>query len=110
MLVLVLVLCIIYWLNKNRYFLLAAMLMAFIGLVVPSLAEKIHQLWTKLGHGMGFVMNRCILTLVFFLFLVPLAFFYKISRKSKGKMKRGDASYFKERNYTYTKESLENVW
>lgn len=110
MLVLVLALGIVYWGTNNRYWLLAAMLLAVIGLIIPPLAEMIHQGWMKLAHGMGFVMNRVLLTLVFTIFLVPISFIYKLFRRGKTSMKHSGVTWFKDRNYTYTKESLENLW
>jgi hypothetical protein len=109
-LVLALALGIIYWVTQKPYWLMIAMALAFIGLAIPWLAEKIHLAWMKLAQAMGFVMNRVILTLVYVIFLVPLSLLYKLFRSKKNRIQPGNTSYFKVRNYTYTKESLENPW
>jgi hypothetical protein len=110
MLVLVLALCIAYWFTRNTYWLIAAMVLAAIGLIIPPLTEKIHVLWMKMAQGMGFIMNKVILTLVFIFFLIPVSFLYKLFRRSRTNLRQGNASHFKTRNYTYSKESMENVW
>jgi hypothetical protein len=111
-LVLILALGVIYWkFNGHSGVLIAAGILGIIGLFVPVLAEKIHWLWMKLAEGIGYVMSKVILTIIFFIFLIPLAFAARLTRKNNHiKMKKDKTTYFKERNFTYTKESLENIW
>ena len=109
-LVLVLALGVFYWIFRSPYFLLAAAIIGAIGLFIPSLASHIHWAWMKLAHGMGYVMSKVLLTVIFFVFLLPLAWLSKLFGKNSVQLKSGEKSYFKERNFTYTKESLENVW
>lgn len=115
-LVLVLALVIFYWLKHvkspetAKYILLAAVVVGLIGVFIPALADKIHWAWMKLAHAMGWVMSKVILTLVFFVFLLPMALAKRFFGKPSVQMKAGAKSYYKERNFVYTKESLENVW
>ena len=110
-LVLVLACGVIYWwFGKNPYLLLAAGILGFIGLFIPILAEKIHWAWMKSAEGLGYVMSKVILTIVFVIILVPIAAIARLFRKKPMTMKRDSTTYFKERNFTYNKESLENVW
>src|SRR5688572_5671366 len=110
-LVLVLACGVIYWwFGKNHWFLLAAGIIGVIGLFIPFVAEKIHWAWMKLAEGMGYVMSKVILTIVFVVFLVPISLVSKLFRKRSVAIKQEGNSYFKERNFTYNKESLENVW
>jgi hypothetical protein len=76
---------------------------------IPYLAGKIHWAWMKLAHAMGYVMSKVMLTLVYVLVVVPMGVFSrkKITMQLKSS---GNTSYFRERNYTYKKEDLENVW
>jgi hypothetical protein len=109
-LVLVLALGIVYWIYKNPYFLLAAAILAGIGLLIPFLAEKIHWAWMKLAHVMGYVMSKVLLTVIFIVVLLPLSIFSRMAGKNTLQLARGKKTYFKDRNYTYDKASLENVW
>lgn len=109
-LVLVLALGVLFWFTKNPWLLLAAAILGVIGLILPGLAWQIHWGWMKLGEGIGFVMSRVILTLIFFIVLVPVAFLSRLAGKKTITMKPDGKYYFKDRNVTYTKESMENVW
>lgn len=110
-LVLVLALVVFYLLKHKVYLLYAALVLGAIGLFIPSLARNIHWAWMKLAEGLGFVMSKVILSLIFIVFLVPLSFLKRsFSKKGSSKNQRLQESYFTDRNVTYTKESLENVW
>ena len=109
-LVLVLALLVCYFIFHGNIWIKIAIALGAVGLFIPFLAEKIHWLWMKLAHVLGYVMSRVLLTLIFFLFLVPLAFLSKRAGKNTVQLKRKSSSYFSDRNFTYTKESLENVW
>lgn len=110
-LVLVLACGVFYWFSKNNYLLLAAAIIGGVGLFIPAAARGIHWAWMKLAQGMGYVMSKVILSIVFFVFMIPIAALSRLFTKNKTvQMKAGAPSYFKERNFTYNKESLENVW
>jgi hypothetical protein len=110
-LVLVLALGIIYWFTDSGYYLVAAGILAFIGIFIPFLAGKIHWAWMRLAHYLGWVMSKVLLTIVYVVFLLPLAFFSRLFKSKNGvTLKRNQQSYFVERNFTYTKSSIENVW
>lgn len=109
-LILVLALLVWYHFNPNRYVLLAAIVLAAIGAFIPGLAEAIHKLWMKLGEALGFISGKVILTLIFFVFLVPLAWIAARLRKPVIKMKNRESSVFRNRNFTYTAKSMEDMW
>ena len=109
-LVLVLALLVLYYLQKKPVFFFAAVTIGLIGLFMPVLAEKIHWLWMKLAEGLGFVTSKVVLTIIFFVVLVPLSGLSKLFRKPAIKLKGDAASSFKNRNFTYTPKSMEDVW
>jgi hypothetical protein len=115
-LVLVLALGVFYWFSHvkrpelGKYLLLSALILGLIGVFIPFLADKIHWAWMKLAHVMGWVMSKVILTLVFFVFLVPMALLMRVLGKGNVQLKAGGKSYYKERNFLYDKDSLEHVW
>jgi hypothetical protein len=106
--VLVLALIIMYMVWLKPWMLWTAIALGAIGVFIPWLAGKIHWAWMKLAHAMGYVMSKVMLTLVYALVVVPMGFFSK--KKITMQLKSGTNSYFRERNYTYKKEDLENVW
>ena len=110
MLVFTLVLIILFLTYKNVKFLYAALIVGAIALFVPALSRKIHDLWMKFAELLGKVMNKVILGVVFFIFLVPVALLSRLFRKNPLKVTKEKSTYFSERNYTYTKKSLEQLW
>jgi predicted membrane protein len=111
-LVLVIALIVVFIFNGHKYWLWGALALAAIGVFIPYLAGKIHWAWMKLAHAMGYVMSKVMLTLVYVLVVVPMGIFSrkKITMQLKQLKQSNNASYFRERNYTYKKEDLENVW
>ena len=109
-LVLVIALGILFWLMGNSWFLLAAGILGIIGLLFPSLTNQIHWLWMKLGEAMGFVTGKIVLATIFYIFLVPLSFLSKLRKRQPVKLKPDNNSFYTERNFTYTRESMENLW
>lgn len=114
--VLILALCIGFWMvhmkrpQLGNYLLATALLLGLIGIFLPSLAEKIHWAWMKLAHAMGAVMGKVILTVVFFIIVVPMALLVRAFGKTGIKKRAEGDSYYIIRDHTYTKDSMENTW
>ncbi len=108
----VLGLAVIYWVTKNHYLLPAIVIVSSIGLFSNYLTEKIHWLWMKLSHVMGTVMSKVILSVVFFVFLFPIALLSRlfIKKDSLQLKKTSGNSYYTVRDHVYTREDLENPW
>lgn len=110
MLIFTMVLIIFFLMYKNVKFLYAALALGAIAIFIPVLSRKIHTIWMKFAELLGLVMNKVILGVVFFIFLVPVALLSRLFRKNPLKIKKDASSYFSERNFTYTKKSLEQLW
>ena len=110
-LVLVLALGVIHWFNGVNGFLSAAGILGLIGLFIPYLAGKIHFLWMKLAQAIGFVMSKVLLSIVYFLVVLPLSLLSKLFGMKNGiRLKPGGESHFIVRDFIYTRESLEDTW
>ena len=110
-LVLVLALGVTYWFTGRDGFLIASGVLGVLGLFFPWIASKIHYLWMKLAEAMGFVMSKILLSIVFFLVLLPMSALGRIFKmKNSIKLKPEGKSYFVERDFTYDKKSIEDVW
>ncbi len=86
-----------------------------IGIPVVSLlssfvANKIVWAWYKLAQGLGYVNSRIILSLIFFVFLTPLAFLSRLKKGDSLHLKKSEGSYFITRNHPYAKKDLEKMW
>jgi hypothetical protein len=109
-LVLVIAFIVLTWVFNTNYLLITALVIGCIGLFIPGLAEKIHWFWQKLSHVLGTIMNFIILSLIYIAVLLPLAFLSRALLKLTIRLKPGGESYFRERNFKYTKESMEKMW
>lgn len=101
---------VLFWIFHSRYFLIGGFVIGVSGLMSNFLAEKIHWFWMKLAHVLGQVTSKILLTIIYIVVVLPLAFFSRLAGKSSIQLKSKSTSYFKERNFTYTKESLEKMW
>lgn len=74
-------------------------------------AAAIEWLWMKLAQGLGWVNSRILLSIVYFIFLLPLAIVRRsFQKESNWKYRKGSDSFFVERNHTYTGKDLINPW
>lgn len=100
----------LFYLAHLRIFLFLAFVVGLIGGFIKPLARLIAWLWLKLGDGMGYVMSRLILSLVFFLFLLPLALIYRAVKKDPLGLKKDKNTFWKNRDHRYLPKDLENTW
>ncbi len=85
---------------------------AVISIISSYLTEKIVWIWDKIALILGTVNSKILLTVIFYLFLAPIALLSRIFKKKDELIlkKKPDGSYYKERNHTYSPEDLENVF
>ncbi len=101
----------IYIITSSKPMLYIAFGLAVIGIFSPYMAEKIAWSWNKLSEGLGYLSSRIILSIIFYVFLLPISILYRIAKKDLLHLKRSTKStIFVERNKLYTKEDLENIW
>jgi uncharacterized membrane protein len=104
---------VLYYIFESKYFILAAAIVSIGGLMFPFFAKGIHWFWYKLAMALGYVNSRILLSLIFFIFLMPVAWLAKLFTKDSLQLKKKtspDDSYYVDRNYAYQKKDLENVW
>ncbi len=87
-------------------FLWLALGVSLIGLSSSWLSDRLIFGWHKLGHALGYVNSRIILTLVYLLVLTPIALLYRATRKKE----IASDSYFITRNHQYTPKDMEKGW
>jgi hypothetical protein len=79
-------------------------------LVSNHLANAIVWFWEKLAQVLGFINTRILLSVLFYLFLFPIAMLSRLFSKDPMQLKNPKASVFVTRNHTYTSKDLENMW
>lgn len=102
---------ILYILTKAIPFIAVALAISVLSLMSFYIADKINWLWMKLSEGMGYISSKLILSIVFFLLLLPISLIYKIFNKDTLNIRKRDRlSNYVERYHKYTAEEMENVW
>lgn len=79
-------------------------------MVVPATAPYIAWGWNKIAEALGWLNSKVILTVVYFIFLVPFGLIYQWTRKNPLQLKDKDDSLFHVRDHSYTRKDLENGW
>ena len=109
-LILVAALIILFWIYHKKIFLLVSLILILIATTSEFLTKKISLAWLKFSEAIGKVMSKVILTAVYFIILVPLAFLFRLTGKDQLQLKRKKDSYFVERNHLFSKKDIENIW
>ena len=78
-------------------------------LISPTLGSYIVWFWNELAHMPGWINTRILLSIVFYVLLLPIAFIYRLTKKDSLQRKKQRGSIFKERNHMYSKADLENI-
>lgn len=100
-----------YLLSDIRLLLIMSVVIGMIGLFSNYLSDKIVWVWWKLIKILASVNSKILLSIIFFVFLTPVAFLARMFNKNYlGIKKWNNKSYYNERNYTYKPKDLENPW
>lgn len=95
---------------KSLYFYYSAALLGIIFLSLPWFSDLILKGWFKLAELLGWINSRILLSLVFYIFLSPLAMLNRLFSKDLLKLKKSAGSMYSPRNHKFTKKDLENIW
>ncbi len=110
LLAIVTALVLVYWFTELRIFLNIALVLALAGLLVKAVARGVDWLWQKLTGALGWVSSRLLLGAVFFLFLTPIAWLYRLFTGDPLKLRRQKDSYFFVREQEYEGKDLRHPW
>ena len=101
----------IAWIFEIPYLAEIAFGAGLVSLLIPAAAKGIEWAWLKLALGMGWINSRILLSVVYFLFLMPIAFLSRLFTKDPLQLRsRKSESLYSTRNHQYKKEDLENIW
>ena len=104
-------LCIIlYLISRNHYFAVAGLVVGMLTLLSDKLRDAVVVAWSKVLLIVGKINGFVLLSLVFFLVLTPIAFFYRLFNKDSLALEPKGDSYFAVRDHTFTGEDLTNPW
>jgi hypothetical protein len=108
---LALVVLLAYLVLHRPLFLYLAVAMLGLPLVAGPLATAVVGWWLKLSELLAAINSTIILCLVFFGVLTPLAFVYRLFNRDPLRLRwDSSASYYVERNHTFSSSDLEKLW
>ncbi|MBL7872721.1 MAG: hypothetical protein JNM78_13980 [Cyclobacteriaceae bacterium] len=77
----------------------------------PFVAKWIEWAWLKLAIALGWINSRILLSIIYFIFLLPIAWLSRLFTKDPLKLKAiNEPSLYLTRDHLYKKEDLENIW
>ncbi len=103
-------LLVFWWIYRVDTLILVAGGIGITGAFLPRLAYWVDWAWYKLAEGMGWVMSKVILSLVFYVFLFPIALLSRLTTKDTLQLKRRKDSYWTVREHAYAAKDLDNAW
>lgn len=97
----------------GRVWLWAALVVLILNMASPRLFKWFAFVWLNVSHYLGVVVSHVIMTLEFFLLVVPIGLVRRLMGKDSlllKKWKRGDESVFVVRDHAYKAEDLRNPY
>lgn len=88
-----------------------ALITGLVCIVIPPAATAVGWIWWKLATALGWANSRIILSVIYFVFLMPIAWASRLfTRDPLALRKDNHATMFVTRDHLYSKKDLENVW
>ena len=88
-----------------------AVVIGAVSIFIPPAAKAIEWAWFKLAMGLGWINSRILLSIIYFVFLMPIAWLSRLFTKDPLALKKDKReTLFTTRNHLYTGKDLENIW
>lgn len=88
-----------------------ALVVGAVSILIPPAAKAIEWMWLKLALGLGWVNSRILLSIIYFVFLMPIAWISRLFTRDPLSLKRNTrATLFVTRDHLYNRKDLENIW
>ena len=96
---------------KAPWLLWVSLVVGVLGLLSDTFAGLVTKVWLKFAEVLGRINGSILLTLIFFIFLTPIAFLMRVIKKGDElSLKKPEGSNYTERNHQYRAKDLENIW
>jgi hypothetical protein len=110
LLVIVVGFLVLHFLFKKDFLLYISLGVGLLSLIAPSFGNGVLWVWEKIALVLGWINTRILLSVVFYVFLFPIASLYRLMTKNPLQLKNSDSTVFTTRNHKYVKEDIENIW
>ena len=97
----------VYAITRNKYLLLVIIIFNISVLFIKPFSNLIVKSWLRLSDILGMLSSGILLSLIFYFFLTPIAFIYRLFNKNNIKKGGKVKSMYLERNYRFTSNDLE---
>ncbi len=101
---------ILYLLFLWQWAIYISLAIGLIGIVSTYLSKKIEWAWMKLSELLGYIVPNLLLSIVFFLFLLPISLLSKLFTKDPLKLSGKYKTYFIDITGEIDKKSFEKTW
>jgi hypothetical protein len=112
-LAIILILLLVAWVTEATTYIGPVIIILILTMTWPKIFTMPARLWFSLSRLMGETVSKIILTLVFFLIVVPIGLIRKLLGKdSMGlkKWKKGDGTVFIQRHHTFSPADIEKLF
>ncbi len=102
----------LWFIYGNALFLQIAFALGIIGLFVNPIANWVTWIWYKIADVLGMIVPKILLSLIFFVFLFPVAAIYRLFNSDNLQLKKKEtgSSYWIQRDHHYVGKDLEQIW
>ena len=97
------------WLDAS-WFVYFSIGLLVISLIFRKLTYWIGKGWFSFSYYLGLIMNYIIMFVIFYLFLVPLAFLQRLTRSNQILRKKEGNTYFQRRDHLFSSKDIERPW
>ena len=88
-----------------------SLIIGLIGMFSPFLSKKVDFLWMKLAWVLSLIVPKVLLSLIFYLFLFPIAALSKLfGAKDPLMLKNSNESTFRTEEKVFEKSTFEKMW
>ncbi len=110
-LVIVTGLLVIGWIFDTSLPVKIALAIGLVSIFIPKAASGIEWIWFKIALVLGWINSRILLTLIFFLVLMPVAWLSRLFTRDPLALKRVPRdTLYTTRDHVYTAKDMENIW
>ncbi len=109
----VLILLIITMLTENNVFVFISVIALIINMIFPNFYYPSAIVWLGLSHILGVIVSKIILTIVFFLLVVPVSVIRRLLGKDSLQLndfKKSNVSVMKVRDYKFSASDIEKPY
>lgn len=93
--------------DTGEIVLLIALIVALLSILIPPFATMLHYAWFYLGTALGYVVAPVVLSIVYFVFLTPIAQLKKLFHRPSSTNRN---SAWVEINKTYSPNDFDDLW